>query len=158
MHISEKVVDLSHWGNRVAEFPLVFHLTNQFYTLQAAIAHTAQPLNTGPTGFLPYSQQLPSGYLNIRREMFRDWVKPRLSRLPLEIGDAVFFNPATFHQPGINETSSIRTLNLFQVNSCMSRPMETKNTLDMTKAVWPVFKEWSRSIKSCKVGPVPGCG
>ena len=140
--------DMSHWGARCAEFPLVTHVANQFMTLQCAIAHTDQPLTSGPTRFLPYSNQLPNGYLNIRRQEFKDFVGPRMSQMPLEIGDAAFFNPTTFHQPGVNETDIHRAMNLFQVNSSMSRAMDTKNTIAMTKAVWPIMYRWHKEIQA----------
>jgi ectoine hydroxylase-related dioxygenase (phytanoyl-CoA dioxygenase family) len=66
-----------------------------------------------------------------------------MSQMPLEVGDAVFFNPATFHQPGVNPAEEHRSMNLFQVNSCMSRSMESKNTLKMTKALWPALRKWA---------------
>ena len=117
-------------------------------TIQIAIPLTPQPLSTGPTRFLPYSNQLATGYLNIRRPEFSEWVGTKLVQMPLDAGDMVVFNPTTFHQPGTNETNVHRVMHLFQVNSCMSRPMDTKDTLAMTKAVWPTIKKWSEEMKS----------
>ena len=141
-------VDISHWGPRVTEFPLATHIANQFLTLQIAVALNNQPLSMGPTRFLPYSNQLATGYVNIRRPEFSDWVRSRTVQLPLDAGDVVVFNPTTFHQPGINETNVHRVMHLFQVNSCMSRPMDVKDTLAMTKAVWPTMKKWSEEMKT----------
>ncbi|ORX36098.1 hypothetical protein BD324DRAFT_630156 [Kockovaella imperatae] len=138
---------MSHWGDRCRQFPLATHVANQFLTLQCAIAHTPQPLTSGPTRFLPYSNHHPNGYLNIRRQEFKDFVKPRMSQMPLEVGDAAFFNPSTYHQPGVNEQDVHRAMNLFQVNSCMSRCMDTKDTAGMTKAIWPVLKQWHKEIQ-----------
>jgi ectoine hydroxylase-related dioxygenase (phytanoyl-CoA dioxygenase family) len=68
----------------------------------------------------------------------------------LSKGDAVFFNPATFHQPGVNETDKERVANLLQVSSAFGRSMESCDRLGMTLAVWPVMKSWYEGIKSGK--------
>ena len=80
------------------------------------------------------------------RDEHKAWIKPRMTQLPLEIGDAVFFNPSCYHQPGVNQDDTFRTNGLFQVNSCMSKAMETKDCYKMTKAVWPVMKRWQAEI------------
>ena len=72
-----------------------------------------------------------------------DHVASCMAQLPLEKGDAVFFNPACLHQPGMNETSTPRVANLLQVSACWGTPMEKINKLDMTKSVWPIFKRWA---------------
>jgi ectoine hydroxylase-related dioxygenase (phytanoyl-CoA dioxygenase family) len=92
---------------------------------------------------MPFSNHFAKGYIAVKSAEYYEWVSPRMSQMPLEVGDAVFFNPATFHQPGVNPAEEHRSMNLFQVNSCMSRSMESKNTLKMTKALWPVLRKWA---------------
>lgn len=123
-------------------------ITSQLLTLQAAIAHTDMPLETGPTRFMPFSQQFHKGYLAFKRPEYIDYVKPRMVQLPLSKGDAVFFNPATFHQPGENVTEHWRAANLLQVSSPFGRPMEALDRLKMTKAVWPVLKKRHAGLQS----------
>lgn len=132
--------------DKIQRFPLITQVTNQLLTLQAAIAHTDMPYSTGPTCFMPYSHQYQKGYLAFKRPEYIDFVKPKLVQLELKRGDAVFFNPATFHQPGINVSEGERSANLFQVNSAFSRPMETLDRCLMAKAVWPVFKRWHKEV------------
>jgi len=46
--------------------------------------------------------------------------------MPLEKGDAVFFNPALLHAAGSNHATDIRRMaNLQQISSAFGRPMET---------------------------------
>jgi ectoine hydroxylase-related dioxygenase (phytanoyl-CoA dioxygenase family) len=125
------------------DYPLTTQVISQMLTLQCAIAHTPQPLEKGPTRFMPFSNHFAKGYIAVKSAEYYQWVSPRMSQMPLEVGDAVFFNPATFHQPGVNPAEEHRSMNLFQVNSCMSRSMESKNTLKMTKALWPVLQKWA---------------
>jgi ectoine hydroxylase-related dioxygenase (phytanoyl-CoA dioxygenase family) len=119
---------------------------SQLLTLQCAIAHTDMPLESGPTRFMPYTQQFQKGYIAFRFADYFDWVGPRMSQLPLSKGDAVFFNPAVFHQPGNNTLQTLRTVGLFQVSSMMGRTMETVDRTKMSKAVWPVLKRWANEI------------
>ena len=50
--------------------------------------------------------------------------------LPLQIGDAVFFNPALFHAAGENRTFDVdRSVNLLQVSSAFGKTMEKIDTL-----------------------------
>jgi ectoine hydroxylase-related dioxygenase (phytanoyl-CoA dioxygenase family) len=129
-------------------FTVVNQIASQFLTLQSAIAHTDMPLPTGPTCFMPYSQLFDKGYTAVRDQAYIDYVKPRMVQLELKKGDAVFFNPATFHQPGVNVTDDERTANLLQVSSAFGRSMESCDRLAMTKAVWPVIKRWNKEIAS----------
>ena len=140
--------DMAHWDKRVGEFPMATHIASQFLTLQLAIAHTDQPLSTGPTRFLVYSNQNPSGYLNVKRPEHLEWINTQMVQMPLEIGDAVFFNPATYHQPGNNESEEHRVMCLFQLNSCMSRAMEAKDSSAITRAIWPVIKRWGKEMRA----------
>lgn len=58
-----------------------------------------------------------------------------MAQLPLEKGDAVFFNPAYLHQPNSNTTSSPRVANLLQVSDCWGTPMKTIDKLAIAKSV-----------------------
>lgn len=106
------------------------------------------PLETGPTRFMPYSQLFEKGYIAVRDPRYIEFVKPRMVQLELQKGDAVFFNPATFHQPGENVTDNERVANLLQVSSAFGRSMESCDRLGMTKSVWPVFKRWHEELKN----------
>jgi ectoine hydroxylase-related dioxygenase (phytanoyl-CoA dioxygenase family) len=117
-------------------------------TLQSAIAHTDMPTSTGPTLFMPYSQLFDKGYTAVRDPKYIEYVKTKMVQLELKKGDAVFFNPATFHQPGVNVTEGERVANLLQVSSAFGRSMESCDRLAMTKAVWPVIKRWHKEISS----------
>ena len=74
-------------------YPAHVHTMSPFLTLQGAIAHTDMPLESGPTKLLPYSQRYAEGYLAWRRQDFRDYFETHYVQLPLEKGDALFFNP-----------------------------------------------------------------
>lgn len=134
--------------DRIKRIPLVNQIASQFLTLQSAIAHTDMPLSTGPTCFMPFSQLFDKGYTAVREQRYIDYFKENMVQLELRKGDAVFFNPATFHQPGVNVTDDERTANLLQVSSPFGRSMESCDRLAMTKAVWPIIKKWHKEIQS----------
>lgn len=145
------ISDVSHQTlDRIKRFPLVNQIASQFLTLQSAIAHTDMPLSTGPTRFMPYSQLFEQGYLAVRDPAYIDYVKPKMVQLELKKGDAVFFNPATFHQPGVNVTDGERVANLLQVSSAFGRSMESQDRLGMTRAVWPIMKSWHEEVRAGK--------
>jgi len=108
------------------------------------------PRSTGPTRFMPYSQLFEQGYVAVRDPAYIEYVKPRMVQLELGKGDAVFFNPAIFHQPGVNETNEERVANLLQVSSAFGRSMESHDRLAMTRSVWPVMKQWHNEIQAGK--------
>ena len=108
------------------------------------------PKSTGPTRFTPYSQLFEKGYTAIKDSRYIECVSPQMVQLELKKGDAVFFNPATFHQPGVNVTEDERVANLLQVSSAFGRSMESCDRLGMTKAVWPVIKRWNKEIAAGK--------
>jgi ectoine hydroxylase-related dioxygenase (phytanoyl-CoA dioxygenase family) len=134
--------------DRIKRFPVVNQIASQFLTLQSAIAHTDMPLATGPTCFMPFSQLFDKGYTAVKEQRYIDYFKANMVQLELRRGDAVFFNPATFHQPGVNVTDDERTANLLQVSSAFGRSMESCDRLGMTRAVWPVIKEWHKEVQS----------
>ena len=58
-------------------------------------------------------------------------------QLPLQKGDAVFFNPAVMHGAGTNRTADIhRMANLLQVSSAFGRPIEAVNRASMARALF----------------------
>jgi len=115
-------------------------------TLQGAVAHIDMPVETGPTLYLPYSQMFYEGYLAFERPEFQTYFREAHSQLPMNKGDAVFFNPAVMHGAGANVTEDrYRLVNLLQVSSAMGRAMEAIDRTAMIKALYPVLAEggWS---------------
>ena len=126
-----------HLGFQTAEqcarWPKTMHAASQFLTLQGAVAHSDMPLESGPTRFLPFSQLLEYGYMD-------KWVS-----LPLEKGDAVFFNPALIHAAGENRTEQglngvDRSANLLQISSAFGKTMEKIDHEQIVIACWEDLK------------------
>ncbi|MGF6773952.1 ectoine hydroxylase-related dioxygenase (phytanoyl-CoA dioxygenase family) [Paraburkholderia sp. GAS199] len=135
-----------HLGFQTVEqaerYPAHVHAMSPFLTLQGAIAHSDMPVESGPTKLLPFSQRYAQGYLAWRRQDFRDYFETHFVQLPLEKGDAVFFNPALFHAAGSNRTQSVqRMANLLQISSAYGRAMETLDRVKMCEALYPVLLE-----------------
>lgn len=121
----------------VVAFPRAMHVASQLLTLQGAVAHSDMPLASGPTRFLPFSQQFPPGFVAYRRPEFVEYFNGRWASLPLETGDGVFFNPALFHAAGENQTTDVqRSANLIQVSSAFGKPMETVDSLPLVEKCW----------------------
>ena len=119
-----------------AKWPVHAHLLSPALTLQGAVAHCDMPLESGPTLYLPYSQRYAPGYLAFSRPEFQDHFARNHVQLPLEKGDAAFFNPALMHGAGNNVTTDIyRMANLLQVSSAFGRPIEAVNRNAMAKAL-----------------------
>ena len=119
-----------------AKWPVHAHLLSPALTLQGAVAHCDMPLESGPTLYLPYSQTYAPGYLAFSRPEFQEHFAKNHVQLPLEKGDAAFFNPALMHGAGNNVTSDIyRLANLLQVSSAFGRPIEAVNRNAMAKAL-----------------------
>jgi ectoine hydroxylase-related dioxygenase (phytanoyl-CoA dioxygenase family) len=60
--------------------------------------------------------------------------------LPLQKGDAAFFNPALFHGAGTNRSADVRRMaNLLQVSSAFGRAMETVDRTAMCRALHPAL-------------------
>ena len=111
------------------------HLLSPALTLQGAVAHCDMPVETGPTLYLPYSQQYAAGYLACQLPEFRTYFAAHHVQLPLAKGDAVFFNPALFHGAGTNRTTDVqRMANLLQVSSAFGRAMETVDRARVARA------------------------
>ena len=123
-----------------ARYPAHVHALSPTLTLQGAVAHCDMPLESGPTLYLPFSQHMASGYLAFPRPDFQEFFQANHMQLPLEKGDAVFFNPALMHAAGTNVSKDIyRMANLLQVSSAFGRAMETVNRTEMCEALYPTL-------------------
>ena len=126
---------------KAARFPAHVHELTAALTLQGAVAHTDMPIESGPTKLLPFSQSYGPGYLAFHDPAFRALFEDRCVQLPLQKGDALFFNPALFHGAGANTSSDIQRLaNLLQVSSAFGRAMESMDRVAMAKALYPVLR------------------
>jgi ectoine hydroxylase-related dioxygenase (phytanoyl-CoA dioxygenase family) len=68
-------------------------------------------------------------------------------QLPLEKGDAVFFNPALFHGAGTNRSADVRRMaNLLQVSSAFGRTMETVDRTAMCRSLYPVLGGFTGNV------------
>lgn len=135
-----------HMGFQTAatasKWPKGMHIASQLLTLQGAVAHTDMPVESGPTRLLPYSQLLESGYLAYRNEDFQKYFLDNYISLPLQKGDAIFFNPALFHAAGGNLTSDFeRSANLIQVSSAFGKPMEYIERIPLVQHSWQLLQE-----------------
>jgi ectoine hydroxylase-related dioxygenase (phytanoyl-CoA dioxygenase family) len=123
---------------RAAGYPAHVHRLSPALTLQGAVAHCDMPVETGPTLYLPYSQQYPAGYLVAERADFRAYFAERYVQLPLRQGDAVFFNPALLHGAGHNGSADVRRMaNLLQISSAFGRAMESVDRERVSNALYP---------------------
>jgi len=123
-----------------ARFPVQVHRLSPTLTLQGAVAHCDMPVETGPTLYLPYSHQYELGYLAFHLPEFTEYFQHHYTQLPLDKGDAAFFNPALFHGAGTNASTTVRRMaNLLQVSSPFSRAMETVDRVAMCRALYPVL-------------------
>lgn len=128
---------------RVATYPAQVHALSPLLTLQGAIAHCDMPLETGPTLYLPYSHQMLEGYVAFGRDEFQEYFAANRTQLPLEKGDAVFFNPAVMHGAGTNTTTDrYRMANLLQVGSPFGRSIEAVDRDAMCRALYPVLQDY----------------
>ncbi|NUP39109.1 MAG: phytanoyl-CoA dioxygenase [Streptomyces sp.] len=125
---------------RAAGYPAHVHRLSPVLTLQGAVAHCDMPVESGPTMYLPHSQKYEPGYLAWRLPQFAEYFEAHYVQLPLDKGDAVFFNPAVFHAAGHNRSADIRRMaNLLQVSSAFGRAMETVDREAMAGALFPVL-------------------
>ncbi|WP_424932153.1 phytanoyl-CoA dioxygenase family protein [Amaricoccus macauensis] len=129
-------------AERMAQYPAHIHSVSPALTLQGAIAHCDMPLETGPTLFLPFSQLFFEGYLAFTRPEYQEYFAEHHVQLPLEKGDAVFFNPAVMHGAGANVTEDrFRLATLLQVSSAFGRAMETVDRDRMVRALYPALRD-----------------
>ncbi|MFE2640891.1 phytanoyl-CoA dioxygenase family protein [Streptomyces scopuliridis] len=125
---------------RAAAYPAHVHRLSPALTLQGAVAHCDMPVEFGPTLYLPHSQKYEPGYLAWRLPGFVEHFDTHHVQLPLDKGDAVFFNPALFHAAGHNRSAGIRRMaNLLQISSVFGRAMETVDREAMANALFPVL-------------------
>jgi ectoine hydroxylase-related dioxygenase (phytanoyl-CoA dioxygenase family) len=128
---------------RAQAYPAQVHALSPALTLQGAVAHVDMPVETGPTLYLPHSQKYGPGYLAYHDPAFTAYFDGHHVQLPLEKGDAVFFNPALFHGAGTNRTTDVRRMaNLLQVSSAFGRAMETVDTAAVCTAIFPALLRW----------------
>ncbi|ULJ71925.1 phytanoyl-CoA dioxygenase family protein [Rhizobium gallicum] len=136
----------------IEQFPAHVHRLSPVLTLQGAVAHCDMPLESGPTLFLPHSQTYVPGYLALKRQEFKDYFEENHVQLPLEKGDAVFFNPALFHAAGTNRSANIRRVaNLLQVSSAFGRAMETVNRERMSAKLFPALKALKGRLSDAEI-------
>lgn len=125
----------------IARFPAHAHRLSPALTLQGAVAHCDMPVETGPTLYLPFSQAFEPGYFAYHLPQFQDHFGKQHVQLPLEKGDAAFFNPAVFHAAGHNRTADVRRMaNLLQVSSAYGRAMESMDRARMCRALYPALR------------------
>ncbi|MET7700124.1 phytanoyl-CoA dioxygenase family protein [Streptomyces sp. NPDC005485] len=125
---------------QAAAYPAHVHRLSPVLTLQGAVAHCDMPVESGPTLYLPHSQKYEPGYLAWRRPEFIEYFADRHVQLPLDKGDAVFFNPALFHAAGHNRSAGIRRMaNLLQISSAFGRAMESADREATANALFPVL-------------------
>ncbi|WP_405736604.1 phytanoyl-CoA dioxygenase family protein [Streptomyces sp. NBC_01537] len=121
-------------------FPAHVHRLSPVLTLQGAVAHCDMPVETGPTLYLPHSQKYEPGYVAFHLPEFTEYFEAHHVQLPLEKGDAAFFNPALFHGAGTNRSAQVRRMaNLLQISSAFGRAMETVDRTAMCEALFPVL-------------------
>ena len=126
----------------IERYPLHVHRISPVLTLQGAVAHCDMPLESGPTLYLPYSQMYLHGYLATGLPEFKAYFAEHHVQLPLEKGDAAFFNPALFHGAGNNRSTDIRRMaNLLQVSSAYGRAMESVDRAKMSAALYPTLQQ-----------------
>jgi ectoine hydroxylase-related dioxygenase (phytanoyl-CoA dioxygenase family) len=124
-----------------ARYPAHVHKLSSVLTLQGAVAHCDMPVESGPTLYLPHSHKYELGYLAWRQPEFGEHFVANHVQLPLEKGDAVFFNPALFHAAGTNHSTDIlRMANLLQISSAFGRAMESVDRVRMAVTLYPVLR------------------
>lgn len=134
--------------DQLSAYPAHVHALSAALTLQGAIAHSDMPLDSGPTKLLPFSQKYLPGYVATHLPEFRDYFEDHCVQLPLEKGDALFFNPAVFHAAGENRTSDIhRFANLMQVGSGYGRSIEIVDRARMCGALYSTLADQCASGK-----------
>ncbi len=127
-------------ADNAARYPVHAHMVTASLTLQGAVAHCDMPVESGPTKLLPFSHLYPPGYLAFHDDAHRAHFEESYIQLPLEKGDAVFFNPALFHAAGENSSADIhRMANLLQISSAFGRAMEAIDRRSMAQAVFPAL-------------------
>lgn len=123
-----------------SKFRAHIHRLSPALTLQGAVAHCDMPIESGPTMYLPYSQKFEAGYIAFNLPEFREYFAEKFIQLPLEEGDAVFFNPALFHAAGHNTSTDIyRMANLLQVSSPFGRALDSVDREAIVSSLYPTL-------------------
>lgn len=131
---------------KMQNYPSHVHCLSPLLTLQGAVAHCDMSVQSGPTMFLPYSQRFFEGYIAFGRREFQDLFEKYYVQLPLEKGDALFFNPALMHGAGANASDHIyRIVNLLQISSAFGRAMESINRDRMMLRLYPCLLDAMRT-------------
>lgn len=135
-----------------ALYPAHVHQLSPVLTLQGGVAHTDMPVESGPTKLLPGSQRYASGYMAWRRDDFREYFEAHCVQIPLQKGDALFFNPALFHAAGANTSADIqRMANLLQVSSAFGRAMESIDRVSLCERLYPSLLKHSASMSEAEI-------
>lgn len=135
-----------------ALYPAHVHQLSPVLTLQGAVAHTDMPIESGPTKLLPGSQRYAPGYMAWRRDDFREYFESHCVQIPLQKGDALFFNPALFHAAGANTSVDIqRMANLLQVSSAFGRAMESVDRVGLCERLYPSLLKVSASMSDAEI-------
>jgi ectoine hydroxylase-related dioxygenase (phytanoyl-CoA dioxygenase family) len=138
-------------------YPAQVHALSPALTLQGAVAHVDMPVETGPTLYLPHSHKYGPGYVAYHDPAFTEYFEGHCVQLPLEKGDAVFFNPALFHGAGTNRTTDVRRMaNLLQVSSAFGRAMETVDTAAVCTSIYPTLRRRREAMATA--GATTGAG
>jgi ectoine hydroxylase-related dioxygenase (phytanoyl-CoA dioxygenase family) len=125
-------------ADEAMRYPAHAHAVTATLTLQGAVAHVDMGVESGPTKLLPFSQLYGPGYVAFHDAGFRDHFEAAHVQVPLEKGDAVFFNPALFHAGGENRSRDVeRMVNLLQVSSAFGRSLENVDRRGMSEALLP---------------------
>lgn len=126
--------------DEAVRYPAHVHELSATLTLQGAVAHCDMPVETGPTMYLPHSQKYRAGYVAFHVPQFIEYFEKHHVQLPLEKGDAAFFNPALFHGAGSNRSADVKRMaNLLQISSAFGRAMESVDHVAMVKALFPLL-------------------
>ena len=134
---------------QLTDYPAHVHRLTATLTLQGAVAHNDMPLESGPTMLLPYSQLFDGGYVAFNRPEFIDYFAAHHVQIPLNKGDAVFFNPALYHGAGANTSADVRRMaNLLQISSPFGRAMEALDRTAMVRAVYPALRAMTAAGRS----------
>jgi ectoine hydroxylase-related dioxygenase (phytanoyl-CoA dioxygenase family) len=141
----------------IEQYPAHVHRLSPVLTLQGAVAHTDMPVESGPTLYLPHSQKYEPGYLATNLPQFREFFETHHVQLPLQAGDAAFFNPAVIHGAGHNRSTDIRRMaNLLQISSAFGRAMESVDRQRMCLSLYPALRarggEADRAIAAAAEG------
>ena len=124
---------------QLSAYPKNVQRLSPHLTLQGAIAHSDMTLESGPTKVLPGSQRYEQGYMAAQLPEFREYFESHYAQLPLNTGDMMFFNPATFHAAGDNHTQQDRFANLLQIGSAFGRTTEMVDRTKLCRVIYPVL-------------------